>query len=1061
MSTADPPRPSPGRGRGALAWPALLSGALIACGGAGSGPGKVSGQDSPVPDTSPLDSDAPDTPPPDDTAVERPSGLVLLNEAVSDNDEGLTDGDGDHSDWVELFVPGPEPIDLGGWTLRGDGEATLTFPAGERAAGSFPLVFASGKGEGGPADELHAPFRLDAGGETLTLRDAEGALVSVLELPALSRDVAYGLSQTVTAEAPLDRGDAVRFTLAPEDGWTLPDHDDRGWTEGSLALGFDGSVAGGGDPINLAFARPTAQSSDGYGFTGAQAVDGDPLSFTHTGDGDLSPWWEVSLEGPSTVSDITLFNRVGCCPERLYNVVVTALDGDGAVVWTSAVLNPVAEGDIPPDPGAQLDVAIEPDVVASAVRVSKTAVSSYRSEWMSLGEVVVTGAPAAPYAAWIDTEVPASPVYVRARLPVVGLPTRVSLRLRYDDGLRLWIDGVSLLELQAGDGVATAEHDGLLEERWSLDPRLFPEGERVIAVELQNADTDDLLLDATLSLEWIETGGPAYFEAPTPGEPNGTGVLGFVAEPTFDPPRGFYEEPLTVQIESATPDATLVYTTDGSAPTWTNGAQVLPSGAGEVATAELALTTTATLRAAALREGYAPSGVATHSYLFLEDVIHQPAAPAGWPTVWDGVGDSPVTGDYEMDPDVVDLDPEAVKEGLRSIPTLSIVTEASSLFGPTGVYENSTERGGEWERAVSVEWILPDGSTLFQEDCGLRVHGYGWRASSTTPKHSLRLEFNSDYGPTKLEHPIFEDSPVERFDSIVLRAGGSKTWLDFRDPEQAQYLHDSFARDTARDMGKLDGHATYVHLYLNGLYWGLYNPVERPEADFGAEYLGGEADEYDAINRRTVTNEAVDGTLDAYNELLSRSEADLSTAAGLAAVEEMLDLDDLIDYMLIHQYVVNRDGPCCAASNNMRGLRRRVSGEQFRFFVWDMEYSLWDAADTTNLEIDVSGSISHVYTRLRDNADFRARYSERAHAHLGPGGALSPELAAARYAARADEIHGALLGESARWGDTFRAVPYSRDVEWQAEYDRLMTDYFPRRTDILIEQLRAAGLYSP
>ena len=79
----------------------------------------------------------------------------------------------------------------------------------------------------------------------------------------------------------------------------------------------------------------------------------------------------------------------------------------------------------------------------------------------------------------------------------------------------------------------------------------------------------------------------------------------------------------------------------------------------------------------------------------------------------------------------------------------------------------------------------------------------------------------------------------------------------------------------------------------------------------------------------------------------------------------------------------------------------------------------------------------------------------------GDGGALSPALAAARYAARADEIHGALLGESARWGDTFRAVPYSRDVEWQAEYDRLMTDYFPRRTDLLIEQLRAAGLYSP
>ena len=68
-------------------------------------------------------------------------------------------------------------------------------------------------------------------------------------------------------------------------------------------------------------------------------------------------------------------------------------------------------------------------------------------------------------------------------------------------------------------------------------------------------------------------------------------------------------------------------------------------------------------------------------------------------------------------------------------------------------------------------------------------------------------------------------------------------------------------------------------------------------------------------------------------------------------------------------------------------------------------------------------------------------------------------MAAARYQARADEIYAALLAESARWGDTYRAVPYTRDVEWQAEYDRLMTEYFPYRTEELIAQLTAAGLY--
>ena len=79
--------------------------------------------------------------------------------------------------------------------------------------------------------------------------------------------------------------------------------------------------------------------------------------------------------------------------------------------------------------------------------------------------------------------------------------------------------------------------------------------------------------------------------------------------------------------------------------------------------------------------------------------------------------------------------------------------------------------------------------------------------------------------------------------------------------------------------------------------------------------------------------------------------------------------------------------------------------------------------------------------------------------HLTGDGALTPAAAEARYAARAEEIFDPLVAESARWGDTYRATPYTRDVEWQAEYDRLMTEYFPRRTDELIAQLTAAGLY--
>jgi hypothetical protein len=90
-----------------------------------------------------------------------------------------------------------------------------------------------------------------------------------------------------------------------------------------------------------------------------------------------------------------------------------------------------------------------------------------------------------------------------------------------------------------------------------------------------------------------------------------------------------------------------------------------------------------------------------------------------------------------MDPDVVN-DPATQRElldGLREIPTLSIVTDVEDLFGEDGIYSNSSSRGEQWERRVSLELILPDGSTGFAEDASLQIHGYGWRY---TPPSSSR-----------------------------------------------------------------------------------------------------------------------------------------------------------------------------------------------------------------------------------------------------------------------------------------------------------------------------------
>lgn len=552
-----------------------------------------------------------------------------------------------------------------------------------------------------------------------------------------------------------------------------------------------------------------------------------------------------------------------------------------------------------------------------------------------------------------------------------------------------------------------------------------------------------------------DTENPIFMH-PTPGAPNkGRQFVDTVADTKFSVDRGFFTEAFEVEITTETEGAKILYTLNGESP---RDAGLFTGAVGEVYSGPIRIDRTTTLRAAAFKAGHLPSLADTQTYLFPEDVIRQPANPEGFPATW---VDYPA--DYAMDPRVVD-DPayrDEIIEGLQSLPSMSVVMSIDDMFGPqNGIYSRSTDRGDIWEKEGSVELIHPDGSRGFQENCGIRIHGFGWRSHQNTHKHSFRLEFRERYGKTKLDYQLFPDAPVERFDSIVLRSQGSKGWQDFRDPEQTQYLHDTFARDTARDMGKIDGHATYVHLYVNGLYWGLYNPVERPDADFAAEYFGGEPEEYDAINRRTTTNEAIDGDLDAYNEMLALAQKGVRSLEDYEAIQEYLDIDDLIDYMLIHQYTTNRDGPEEFNSNNMRGVRKREPGAQFRFFVWDMEYSLWNVDRIININVAIPGSISFVYSRLRESPEFRLRYADHVQRHLFNGGALTPGPVLERWNRRSDEIYSALIAESARWGDAKRpAQPFTRDVEWAAERRRLVEDYFPHRTGILIDQLKDAGLY--
>ena len=290
---------------------------------------------------------------------------------------------------------------------------------------------------------------------------------------------------------------------------------------------------------------------------------------------------------------------------------------------------------------------------------------------------------------------------------------------------------------------------------------------------------------------------------------------------------------------------------------------------------------------------------------------------------------------------------------------------------------------------------------------------------------------------------------------MILRAGFNNTWHrgSSGEEQRAQYLRDQFMHDSQLAMGDASPHGTFVHLYLNGLYWGIYNVVERPSAPFASAYYGGDKDEWDALN--SYPRNVVDGTATAWLNAHSIANGGVADQAGYDALSEYVDIPNLINYMLVNFYGGNQDWD----DHNWYSARRRLPGEGYKFFSWDAERSLESTTGSNRTGINQSNKPSRLYAQLRANPEFRMLFADHAHRHMFNGGALTPEKTRARYQKLATFIDRAIVGESARWGDSKRGTPYTRNNEWVAERNRLLNSYFPQRTSVVLGFLRGADLY--
>jgi len=1051
---------------------------------------------------------------------------VVINEFMASNgssepiEQGeLMDEDGDSVDWIELQNTTDQAIDISGWYLTDDA-SDLTqwqFPAGlVLEPGQLQIVFASGKDRFEPF--LHTNFKLSSEGEYIGLVQSDGQTLVheyAPQYPDQVSDVSYGLAEREVSLVHPDTALAYHIP-GPEDAgldWKSPDFEDGPWQTGYTTLGF--SQAKTLYPLDVG--NPSLPGSytvnEEFHALAGGGVGLDSLSdafqfvyATLKGDTELSARIIAVSQVPASVQAGVMVRESLSADAKYVAQLVTRSQG-AAFQWRAStggasVLSP---GDVTSTPlwvrlvrqGSKMYGYVSEDGVQWRLQGVKT---------VAMAETVYVGLFAT---AGLDSKLGSgifghvsfgsmaghvlqeqmtgtnASLWVRSEFEVEAVEShdQMSLHMRHEDGFVAYLNGSEIARdnftgSPQWDSVADGNRpNALSQEAVEYDVSSFAgllrRGTNVLAVQALNDNATDpaFLMSPQLSTE-SKGRLPQYFETATPGLPNEAGALGVVENSQFSVDHGFFDKSFQLELLTNTQGAVIRYTTDGSAPS---------SVYGHLYTEPVQISTTTCVRAIVTKPGWMSSDVTTQTYIFLDDVLQQPNDPPGFPTDWkSGYYEWSYAADYAMDPAIVNHVDTAgrIKDDLKSLPTMSLVMDQYDLFDPdTGVYANTNLNhpgGVDWERPGSVELIQPDGSQGFHINCGVRVVG-GWGAKPEYLKHSFRLLFKRQYGPSKLDYPLFGPDAADEFDTVTLRANFNDCYVS--GGSNSQYIRDEFCRQLQLSLGQRAGYGTFVHLYVNGMYWGLYNPVERPDAAFAATYFGGDKEDWNAYNSGRTTGESTgeswSGMLSAVGEGFSTHEAYQNIQGknpdGSPNPEAMpwLDMENYVDYMIMNLYVGNRDWP----GHNWYAAFNKMDPTGFKCFSWDAEHVMGLNSDLNADQTSVSGSIATPYARLRVNSEFKLYFGDRVHKAFFNGGPcyVDPKHAqwdptypernqpAALYAELADWVEGGIVGETARWGDV-RGGRYDLD-DWTKRRDWLLQTYFPQRSAIVLTQLRQAGLY--
>ena len=382
---------------------------------------------------------------------------------------------------------------------------------------------------------------------------------------------------------------------------------------------------------------------------------------------------------------------------------------------------------------------------------------------------------------------------------------------------------------------------------------------------------------------WGTTGNPS------PGKSNVT-AGGFATarleEPAVDTDGMLFKQAFTINV-TIPEGCTLRYTTDGTAPTLTNGSTS--------STGKFSISTSISYRFRLFKEGMLPSPVATRTYI--------------------------------------------KDEGKYCFPIISVVADNNDLFASdNGIFSysangrpgngktNNYNANMDWDRPVNFEYITEDGKCVINQECDYSACG-GW--SRGWEPHSFKLKASKAYeAKNSFDYQFFSEKPFLKHKTLQIRNGGN---------DNTCRIKDAAVQGIVASSGLYIDHQAWqpVHVFYNGKHYAVLNMREPNNKHYGYANYGIDTDLMDQFEINPDSGYVQkEGTEESFLRLyeLSKNAAD---AANYDEICKLVDIDEYINYMAVELYVGSNDWP----HNNVKGFRSTEDGK-FHFVLFDVDFAL-------------------------------------------------------------------------------------------------------------------------